>query len=56
MREVFVMSRKLQMSHKEIAEELGIEETTVKRQVSNALKILRVKLGLLLWLMFLIKY
>lgn len=56
MREVFVMSRKLQMSHKEISVQLGIEETTVKRQVSNALKILRVKLGLILWLVFLIKY
>lgn len=56
MRKVFLMSRKLQMSHKEIAEELGIEEATVKRQVSNALKILRIKLGLLLWLIFLIKY
>ena len=44
MREVFVLSRKHNFSHREIAQQLGIEETTVKRQISNALKILRVKL------------
>lgn len=47
MREVFEMSRKVGYSHKEISEKLGISEKTVKNQVNNALKILRVKLGLL---------
>lgn len=56
MREVFILSRKHNLSHKEIAIQLGIEESTVKRQVSNALKILRIKLGLMVWLVFLIKY
>lgn len=55
MREVFILSRKHHLSHKEIAQQLGIEETTVKRQISNALKILRVKLGLIVWLALLFK-
>lgn len=56
MREIFILSRKHNLSHKEIAVQLGIEESTVKRQVSNALKILRTKLGLFAWLILLIKY
>lgn len=56
MRQVFILSRKHNLSHKEISAQLGIEETTVKRQISNALKILRTKLGLYAWIIFLIKY
>jgi RNA polymerase sigma-70 factor (ECF subfamily) len=56
MREVFILSRKHYLSNKEIALQLGIEETTVKKQISNALKILRVKLGLLLWLVMIFRY
>lgn len=56
MREIFIMSRKLNMSHREISEELGIAEPTVKKQVSNALRILRTKLGLWVFLIMLIKY
>jgi RNA polymerase sigma-70 factor (family 1) len=56
MREIFIMSRKLHMTHKEIAENLGIQESTVKRQVSNALQQLRIKLGLISFLIFLISY
>ncbi|MDR3697045.1 RNA polymerase sigma-70 factor [Mucilaginibacter sp.] len=56
MREVFLLSRKQNLSHKEIAFQLGIEESTVKRQISNALKILRVKLGLLAWLALFFKF
>ena len=55
MRVVFELSRKDHLSHKEIAEQLGISEETVKSQVKNALKILRVKLGLLTFLFLLIK-
>lgn len=44
MRQVFEMSRLENLSHKEIAEKLGISEKTVKTQVHNALDILRVKL------------
>lgn len=48
MREVFELSRKKHLSHKEIAAELGISETTVKKQVNNAIKILRLKLNLMI--------
>lgn len=43
MRLIFQMSRKEYLSHKEIGEKLGISETTVRKQVNNALKILRSK-------------
>lgn len=45
MREVFILSRKQHQSYKEIGEQLGISERTVKNQVSSALGILREKLG-----------
>lgn len=45
MRLVFEMSRKLEMSHSEIADTLNLSTHTVRNQVHNALKILRVKLG-----------
>lgn len=47
MREVFRLSRISNLSHKEIAEELSISEQTVRTQVRNALRLLRVKLGFL---------
>jgi len=36
------------MSYKEIADELYLSDKTVKKQISRALKILRVKLDFLL--------
>ena len=45
MREVFLLSRKQHLSYKEIGEAFGISEHTVRNQVSNALGILRTKLG-----------
>jgi len=44
MREMFEMSRKEGLSHKEIADKLGVSDLTVKKQVSNAVKILKGKL------------
>ena len=44
-RKVFELSRKANLSRKEIAEELGIAEETVKSHMHAALKILKVKLG-----------
>lgn len=44
MREVFELSRKNFLTHKEIAAQLGTSEETVKKQISNSLKVLRLKL------------
>lgn len=44
MRQVFELSRNFDYSHKEIADILGISDKTVKKQVSNAVKILRGKI------------
>jgi len=46
MREVFILSRKEHLTHKEIAERLNISEFTVKNHIKGALKILRLKIGL----------
>lgn len=46
MRQVFEMSRFEQLSHKEIANQLNISDKTVKRQIVNALKIIRSKIHL----------
>lgn len=56
MREVFLLSRREHLSHRQIAEQLNLAEPTVKKQVNNALKILRSKLGLITWLFLLIKF
>ena len=40
-REVFKMSRELQMSHKEIAEALGVSVYTVQEHISLSLKVIR---------------
>jgi RNA polymerase sigma-70 factor (family 1) len=53
MREIFTMSRTSSMSHKEIGAALQISEETVKSQIKSALKILRKKLGLTRYAIFL---
>lgn len=50
MREVFELSRKYNLSRKEISETLNISEKTVKNQINNALKILRGRLSLFAFL------
>ena len=45
MREVFLLSRQENLSYREIAQQLGIAETTVKKQVSNALHHIRSGMG-----------
>jgi len=50
MREVFELSRKEHLSHREIAWRLEISEQTVSKQITNALKILKLKLGVLAYL------
>lgn len=52
MRRVFELSRKEYYTRKQIAEELEISEETVKSHMHVALKILRVKLGSFMSLIF----
>jgi len=47
MREIYLLSRQENLSYRQIAEQLEIAETTVKKQVSNALKILRLEVSTL---------
>lgn len=47
-REVFNLSRNEGLSHKEISAQLGTSEQTVSKQITNALKVLRVKLETML--------
>ncbi|MBO9675742.1 MAG: RNA polymerase sigma-70 factor [Sphingobacteriaceae bacterium] len=55
MREIFILSRKEHKSHKEIALELGLSELTVKTQVKKALRILKSRLGVVIYIAFLLK-
>lgn len=45
MREIFEMSRKDNLSHKEIAQILQISDQTVKKQIQNALKLIKPRLN-----------
>lgn len=54
MKEVFILSRNENLTNKEIAARLNIAETTVKKQVSNALKVLRAQTGSLSITFFLV--
>lgn len=45
MREVFELSRAQHLSHREIAAKLGMSEQTVSKHMTNALRILRERLG-----------
>ncbi len=52
-REIFVMSREQELTHKQIAAELNISVKTVDEQINRALKKLRIPLGKLASLIFL---
>ncbi|WP_184549225.1 RNA polymerase sigma factor [Mucilaginibacter sp. FT3.2] len=47
MRQVFLLRRNEHLSHKEIAEELQISDKTVKKQINNAIKLLKLKISYL---------
>lgn len=47
MRQVFELSRKQHLSHKQIARQLNISDQTVRKQIQHALRILRPRLSLL---------
>lgn len=56
MKTLFLLSRKEYLSHREIACKMEISEETVKRQVKNALKTLRLKLGLFSFFLFFLNF
>jgi len=49
MREIFLLSRQEGLTYKQIAETLQISEETVNTQMKRALKMLRMRLGLILF-------
>lgn len=53
LRETFELRRR-GLSHKEIAEQLDISEKTARNQASKAMKVLRTKLGILVYLFLLL--
>ena len=52
MREVFILSRNKRMSHREIADVLAISEQTVSTHIKRALRVLRIRLGVWVYLIF----
>lgn len=52
MREIFILSRQEEKSYEEIAKQRNVSLNTVRKQVSNALKIMRSKLTLLFFTFF----
>ena len=52
MREVFELSRKSNLSHKQIAAQLDLSEQTVRKHIQHALRILKSKFGLILFSFF----
>lgn len=56
MQEIFVLSRKEGLSHKEIAERLSISPHTVKKQINNSIKYLRDKLRYLFFILLIFSF
>lgn len=52
MREIYELNREDHLSYREIGEKLSISEKTVKKQVHNALRVIRLKLSSLLSVLF----
>lgn len=52
MRTVFLLSRKSNLSYKEIGEKLDLTEQSVRSHIKNALRILRMRLGIFVYLFF----
>ncbi len=56
MREVFELSRKAGLSHKEIAGRLDLSEQSIRSHIKNALKRLRNKFGFILYMISLLNH
>ncbi len=54
MKKVFVMSRSEGLSHRDIADQLGTSEHTIRTQVKKSLRILRSRIGIIAYLILLI--
>ncbi len=52
MKQIYLLSRNQELTHKEIADLMSISELTVKKQVANALKILKKKINYVLFTFF----
>lgn len=52
MKEVYELSRNQGLSYKQIAQKLNISENTVRKQIYNALKLLRLRINAFLLLLF----
>jgi RNA polymerase sigma-70 factor (family 1) len=53
MKQIFELSRKQNLSHKEIAAKLGTSENNISTQITTALRVLRTKLGIIVLVSFL---
>jgi len=56
MKQIFELSRKEQFSYQEIASKLNTSENNVSKQVNNALRILKTKLGIILYLLVFLRF
>lgn len=52
MKEVYELSRNQDLSYKQIAQKLDISENTVRKQIYNALRLLRLRINTILLLLF----
>ena len=56
LREIFELSRKQHLSHKEISKKLNLSEQSVRTYIRDVLRILRMRFGALPWIIFLLYY
>ncbi len=53
-REIFELSRKQYLSHKEISQKLNLSEQSVRSYIKDALRTLRMKFGAFPWVLFIL--
>lgn len=51
-REIFELSRKQYLSHKEISQKLNLSEQSVRSYIKDALRMLRIRFGTFFWIHF----